>query len=272
MNFEQLPPETILHHLEARLQQLEELLIELQKLTNRLPSGRLRISQKSKHVEFYHVKINNNKLGTYIPRNKLKLATQLAQKDYNARLIKLIHKEINALQNYLRQTENCRALQKLYASLNSVRQTLVTPITLPDAQYIQKWQKVEWKGRPFAEDEPDLFTTNGERVRSKSEVEIADALNSFGIPYRYEYPLTLKNGITVYPDFLCLNVRTRQEFYWEHFGKLDSPSYAENVTLKLRQYNVSNIFPGKNLIITVETSTKPLNRKHIENQIKTFLT
>ena len=271
MQFEQISPETNLQHFEKRLQQLEQLILVLKRTTSRLPTGRLRLSQKSKHVEYYHVITKSSTLGTYIPRGKIKLASQLAQKDYNLRLIKLIENEISAIQNYLCQTENCRAIQNLYDRLNTPRQKLIIPVTLPDAQYIEKWKSVEWQGRPFSDNSPDLFTTNGERVRSKSEIQIADTLKRLNIPYRYEYPVTLKNGLTVYPDFLCLNVRTRQEFYWEHFGKLDTPSYAENVTLKLHEYYESNIFPGKNLIITTETSTQPLNRIHIEKQIKTYL-
>ena len=118
----------------------------------------------------------------------------------------------------------------------------------------------------------ELFTTKGERVRSKSEVLIADSLNRLGIPYRYEYPLKLKNGITVHPDFLCLNVRTRQEFYWEHFGMMDNPEYTENAIHKLQQYSENNLHPGINLILTMETISNPLNLKYIEQQIKNYLT
>lgn len=52
-------------------------------------------------------------------------------------------------------------------------------------------------------------------MRSKSEVIIADLLNKEGIPYRYEFPLYLKEFNTVYPDFTILNVRKRKEIYWE---------------------------------------------------------
>ena len=117
-----------------------------------------------------------------------------------------------------------------------------------------------------------MFTTNGERVRSKSEVLIADTLKRFGIPYRYEYPLRLKNGITVHPDFLCLNVRTRQEFYWEHFGMMTTPDYAQKAIHKLQQYSDNHLLPAIKLIITMETATSTLNLKYIEQQIKTYLT
>ena len=272
MKFEILPPDSDIQRLEERLLQLEQTLQDLQRNTSRFPAGRLRISQKVNHVEFYHVTSNADKIGTYLPRTKIELATQLAQKAYNSRLIKLLEKEIYALQFYIAQTEKCRAIQNLYDSLCKPRHKLITPITQPDEQYIDLWQSVEWQGRPFSDDTPELFTTKGERVRSKSEVLIADSLNRLNIPYRYEYPLKLKNGITVHPDFLCLNVHTRQEFYWEHFGIMNNPEYAENAINKLQQYSENNLTPGINFILTMESLSSPLNLKYIEQQIKAYLT
>lgn len=106
-------------------------------------------------------------------------------------------------------------------------------------------------------------------MRSKSEVIIADTLFRHNIPYRYEFPITLKrsnsddirrdfgSSITLYPDFLCLNTRTRTEFYWEHFGLMDDPAYSNNAAGKLRLYTENGILAGRNLIITMETQTEP---------------
>ena len=113
--------------------------------------------------------------------------------------------------------------------INPDSRALVTTATLTDAQYAAAWLSPKYKGNPFKPDEQVLYTSNGERVRSKSEVLIADTLKRLGVPYRYEFPLALKSGgraatsrdlnnprrattITVHPDFLCLNLRTRQEF------------------------------------------------------------
>ena len=40
----------------------------------------------------------------------------------------------------------------------------------------------------------------------------------------------------LHPDFYCLNLRTRQEFAWEHFGMMDDPDYASTTAEKLRLY------------------------------------
>ena len=151
------------------------------------------------------------------------------------------------------------------------RQKLITPVTFTDQQYIENWQNITWHPRPFAADAPEFFTARNEQVRSKSEVIIADTLSRHNIPYRYEYPLELKNGDIYHPDFLCLNVRTRQEFIWEHFGMMNSPAYASRTVSKLKVFSENNILPGKNLIITMETADLQLSSRQVENLIKEYL-
>ena len=156
-------------------------------------------------------------------------------------------------------------------------------MTLTEEQYTQQWKGVSWIGRPFAPDTPVHRTANGERVRSKSEIIIADTLLRHGIPYRYEFPLTLHcsaddndfssldGTVTLHPDFLCLNTRTRTEFFWEHFGLMDDPDYSKNAAGKLRLYIENGILPGRNLIITMETQREPLSTRSLEKLIEGFL-
>ncbi len=63
-----------------------------------------------------------------------------------------------------------------------------------------------------------IYTTErGEKVRSKSEVIIANLLNKFNIPYRYEEPF---KGIE--PDFTIKNKDKSIIIYWEHSGTSES--------------------------------------------------
>ena len=50
------------------------------------------------------------------------------------------------------------------------------------------------------DDMSNYITDAGERVRSKSELVIANLLYKNNIPYMYECPLKINNN-TVYPDF-----------------------------------------------------------------------
>ena len=71
----------------------------------------------------------------------------------------------------------------------------------------------------------EILTEKGESVKSKSEKIIADKLNMMNIPYCYEVPLYLKGYGYVKPDFKVLNVATRKEYYWEHYGMMDNKDY-----------------------------------------------
>lgn len=276
MEQEQLKPSQITADLENRLTQLKQVLAVTQKHLANTPQGHLRVSQKGHNPEFYQITEPGDTHGTYIPRTKLVLARRLAQKDYDSRLIKQLKQEIRALQKYLVQTKGGSALTAIYTKLCPARQSLVTPITLTDAQYAAQWQAVSWTGLPFSPDSDDYITARRERVRSKSEVIIADTLARHGVPYRYEYPLKLKSGRdgafrTIHPDFLCLNVRTRAEFYWEHFGLMDDPDYLERTLVKLKDFAENKILSGKNLLFTMESTACKLSTRQIENLINEFL-
>ena len=280
---EELSPNQLAPLLEKRLVELQNLLFTKKKSYEKAPQGRIRISQNGGHPEYYLVTERGSLRGKYLPHSQKTLARQLAQKDYDARLIKLLQKEISALQNYMKQTSKGRAISELYDSLCPARRSLITPAILTNEQYAARWQDVSWTGRPFASDAPYICTARGERVRSKSEVIIADTLFRYNIPYRYEFPITLKRinsadirrdfgrSVTLYPDFLCLNTRTRTEFYWEHFGLMDSTEYSNNAAGKLRLYTENGILAGRNLIITMETQTEPPSIKALEKLIEEFL-
>ena len=271
MNYELLSPDTLTPQLKARRLELHNLLTLKLKAKKGTPSGHLRIEQKNggRRIQFYHCTSSSKPRGVYLPVSQAALAGQLAQKDYDEKVIKLLKRQLTLLEKLLHLSE--KNISELYSKLCPARQRLITPVTLTDTQYIEAWQNVQWEGRPFAADAPFITTARGERVRSKSEIIISDILTHCGVPYRYEYPLNLKKNGNFYPDFLCLNVRTRQEFIWEHFGKMDDPEYSTNAAGKLLIYGENHICPGKNLIITMETQDCPLNPRYVENLIKKFL-
>ena len=165
--------------------------------------------------------------------------------------------------------------ERLFSLLHKKRQPLITPVCLPDEQFSKLWQNIDYETKPFSPEAPVLLTARNERVRSKSEIIIADTLNRLNIPYRYEFPVKLKteNGShhIFHPDFICLNLRTREEFLWEHFGMMDDADYATTAARKLRLYENNGIYPGKNLIISTETSELPVNTRQIEKLAEQYL-
>jgi len=275
MDTELLLPDTISPQIQERLGQLKLTLKRLKEMQKDMPEGHLRIAQKgSKRPLFYHYTSPKDINGKYIRKKEKDFARVLAQKDYNERLILQLEKEISSLQEYLSQSQKGRALSQIYETLCPARQELITPAILTDEQYVEQWKSLSWKGLPFDPEAPAFDTAKGDIVRSKSEVIIADTLYRHGIPYRYEYPITLKqknSNITLHPDFLCLNVRTRQEFIWEHFGLMDDPDYVKIAGAKLRLYSENEIFSCNKFIFTMESQKAPLSTRDIENKIEQFL-
>ena len=271
MKKELISPDNLTQQLKYRYKELKNCLEILQKNSKNAPSGHLRIAQRGSNrpPQFYQLDFENRKQFKYLQKAQLSLIRRLAQKDYETKLIKQLQSQIKALEKYISITDG--KIEQLYSSLNPTRQSLIIPATLTDAQYIEEWQKVSWTGRAFSEGTPQYITALNERVRSKSEVIIADTLSRMNIPYKYEVPLKLKNSRIFYPDFLCLNLRTRQEFLWEHFGMMDSPEYLEKAIGKMKLYNDNGYYLGKNLIITMETQTTPLNMAQLQQLINEYL-
>lgn len=106
------------------------------------------------------------------------------------------------------------------------------PLTLADEKFAEKWCSIPYTGKEFQADEACFVTSFGLRVRSKSELIIAETLTREHIPFKYEYPVALTK-YTVYPDFVCLNVRTRKTYVWEHFCRMDDAEYLEGRRDKL---------------------------------------
>ncbi len=275
MDVDLLKPREIGLELEERLFELNQALPKVKRRLENAPPGHLKLSRKKNHTEFYYITQRGASRGTYIAKKDRALAAKLAQKEYDRRLLTELPKEIRALENFLRQTSHLSHLQKIYDSLCPERRGLTTPLTLTEEQYAAQWKAVSWKGRGFADDDKKLLTANGESVRSKSEVIIADTLHRMGIPYRYEFPLKIKKSLTetrtFYPDFLCLNLRTRQEFYWEHFGLMDEAEYSTNAVGKINLYAANGIILGQNLIISMEAKNCELDTEYLEKIIQKFL-
>ena len=255
------------------------------------PGGSVRIVQRrNKVLQFYKKTEAGDYQGTYMPREEDALARRLVQKDYDQRVLEKAKGELRLVQQFQTSLQK-NSTDTAFAALDQTRQTLVTPATLTDSQYAEFWQSQPYRKKKIADALQQLTTDRGELVRSKSEVIIANALNANKIPYRYEYPLVLerqggggssgggKNKASfvnedfyeLHPDFYCLDVRTRQEYAWEHLGMMDDAEYAARAVEKLALYSANGYFPGKNLIITMESKSAPIDSLEIGRVINEYL-
>lgn len=85
-------------------------------------------------------------------------------------------------------------------------------------------------------------SANGELMRSKSEVIVANTFRSFGIPYAYEELLRMEDGTVREPDFTVWR-EGEPPLYWEHLGMLDLAGYRADWEAKLAWYAKHGILP-----------------------------
>lgn len=150
------------------------------------------------------------------------------------------------------------------------RRALVKPIILPWDKVLKRWKKKGYKKNSH-EFSAYILIRKGEMVRSKTEKMLADLFFELGIEYKYECPIYIDERRAIYPDFTFLHPRYRIEIYWEHFGLMDKAEYAEKFVEKMKLYEGLGIFPGQRLIISFETSKKPLSELEARLLINEFL-
>ena len=269
-------------YLEMHKKRVQNLTILEKNLINSLenvPKGSLRINTNGGRVRWYHNIMGDNRSEVYITKDNIDFARQLAQKDYNKKALKLVQEELQVERKYLKDYPRM-LIDELYKKLHLERQALVIPAIETDEQFVARWVEEEYYGNPYFNGVPELYTEKGERVRSKSEIIIANLLGKEGVPYKYEYPLALKDKSTstgkmisrdIYPDFTVLNIKLRREIYWEHFGMMDEPEYLKKALDKIQLYENNGIFLGEQLIATFESRSNPINTNDILNKIHHYL-
>jgi len=262
--------EQITKLLEERKKQLLRVKKEKEKALSKAPKGALRVCCHGNRTQFYHRNDSKDLNGVYIRDKDIHVAQKLAQKDYDKKVLSAAENELMVIHKCLADYPKICA-EDVYEGLHRERKKLILPILEPDEEYVHRWVNQEYQGKEFYGELPEFYTAKGERVRSKSEVIIADMLYREGIPYRYEYPIYLEGMGTIHPDFTVLNVRRRKEFYWEHLGMMDDELYAENAIEKIICYGQNDILPGVNLILTYETRKTPLNQKVIKRIFEYYL-
>ena len=266
-----MKPDIVGKVLLQRQQEIERILLEVKTRISNAPQGSLRIAKAGGvYTQYYHRKDSVDKNGKYIKKTNKELISVLAQKEYDIRVCYELEKQIEEISTFLCKY-NSRGIEEVFEEMKEEKKSLVSPLYLLDDDYIERWKQKEYPKKGFQEDGLELITDAGERVRSKSEVIIANKLNRMGVPYRYEYPIQFASGRIVHPDFYCLNVRTRREIVYEHFGMMDNLEYASIAVMKMNEYQRNNYWLGKNFIATFETGKRSISTSEIEKFIETYL-
>lgn len=256
---------------------LDQLIILEEQLVASLlnfPDGSLRVSSNRGRTTFYRDWKDSESgasKSSYLKNSEAELVSLLAQKGYEKKLLKLVQKQIAILESVPAKLLDDDCLDQVYEGLSETRKALVTPFRLPDAEYLTRWKSEEFSSSLFHTENLRFTTNNKERVRSKSEMIIADRLSEFFIPYRYEEKIVLKDGTVCFPDFTILDLRTRSRIYWEHFGMVDQKSYSNGMVEKIEKYLNNDILLGENLIVTFESNDHPLDKTTVDTTIMKYL-
>lgn len=268
-------------HCKKHMVCLDKLILKGEEYLKHAPEGSLRISNQENIYRYYWKCGQTKTQGTYIQCKNKKLAYQLAQKDYTEKFVKVAKKQSRILHTFVNQY-NWNEMAKLHEKMSTERQALIAPMILSEGEYANQWEqrclksKLEIGNDRFysyypVDENNGFLTEKGEMVRSKSEKIIADKLFKLGIPYIYEMPVVIDRNVVLHPDFTVLNKRTRREYYWEHFGLMDKEEYSEQVVRKINTYEDCDIYQGKNLLVTYESSAYPLNIRRLGRMLEEFL-
>lgn len=235
---------------------------------NKIPGSLLILYSDSK-IKYYHSQyINKEPTRSYIPRDNINLAKQLAQKKYHKKLKPIVNTNLKII-NYILDNYTEETPQDAYYCLSNEEQKLIETVEPTWEELVEKFYKSENKMMNYEIPNP-VYTKKNEPVRSKSERLIADILYEKNIPYIYENTIKLANGKLLCPDFTILT-RKGRIIYLEHIGMLDNPKYENGAYEKFFNYQDNRCLLGINILYTFETSTRPLNQDVIYHLVDKYL-
>lgn len=232
-----------LDYTEMDLQNEKALLREYASQLRRFPEGRLVCKKINGTLQYYHVHVDGKE--TILDKGKLDLIQDLRMK-----------KRLNAACKRLRQ--NIRAQETMIKQYKTYEPRYINtdlPFSYKD-DTLEIWANKKYRQNSYRLD-LKLFTTSfGLKVRSKSEVLIAELLHAAGIPFRYEPEIILydkDNKIHKFcPDFV-IKLPDGTYIYWEHWGLFSDEGYRQRNYRKLENYFHTGIILSENLIITMDT-------------------
>ena len=257
-------------NLRDEIKERNEIVVKMSKMVDEklksYPNGKLYIKHNKHGVYYYLNKADHSEKEKALGKKEIELINKMIQKAYLEKVKKVSQNELEALKRIQKLYPEIIA-EEVYDQLTEERKNIVKPIIPTDEQLKSRWQDQPYPRKPISDEVPFFETMRGERVRSKSEVIIADRLLISGIPYKYECPLKVGKRV-IHPDFTILKLSDRRVVYYEHCGKLDDPEYAEDMVNRVNDYNHAGIIQGESLFMTFETSKTPLDVRVLDKMIK----
>ncbi len=228
-----------------------------------LPEGSILVKRRKRTSHYLYYQRNNT---TYLSKDDQSLIDSLVQKKYLKMVQKAAKQEVQALSKAIElYPKSC--MENVYDELPPELKEHAVPLVPGDEEYARQWLSKPFTPKPFAKGAPEFYTLKGERVRSKSEVIIADRLFAKGIPYKYECPVLIGNEI-IHPDLTILRLSDRKILYHEHCGKMSQTDYVEGMVSRVNKYAGDGIYLGDRLFLTFESADQPLDISWLDDFIE----
>lgn len=226
-------------YLKEELQSIRDIESELEKIDG----GRLYMRKKGKRSFYIECKDGRQK-GITCDVHRV---YQLARKEYLTEVLSGKRKNYDLIKAALDNMISCRehSRQKIARKYNEL-----DPCRICWEEDKYSWAAENYSTNPLNQESLKYITTNGVKMRSKSERTIGNKLEEYGVLYRYEAAFEA-GGITYYPDF-TIRRRRGDILLWEHFGLMHNRDYYFNAVKKIDRYRNAGFVQHSNLICTWE--------------------
>ena len=263
-------------HYKDELLRIENELIERKKdlefeLKN-LPEGSLLVTNQGDGYRRYLQRVpatgNRKKAHSFGVKKKPEVLKGLVRKEYVNGALKLIDKDIRAMEDAIRRYKPIDE--------NSIMKEFLTEYPelslgmYGSDEFIAEWRKGFKRIENYHPENLKHTYADGTPGRSKNELYIAARLDFHGIVYRWDCPTGIP-GVYSVPDFTINRARDSRTIYWEHCGMMDLPEYRKSNIEKLKEYEKAGIVPWDNLIVTYDTVQGGLRGDLVEAMIKCWL-
>lgn len=196
----------------------------------------------------------------------------LARKKYLETELDVLNKDIAALNKLISEytdTSVDTIIEKLPERYKELpRESFFRSNDMTSSSNRHHWASQPYQQSTFEPEEKIQMTSRGLKVRTKSEVIVAEKLDEADIAYRYEQMIYIE-GFSFAPDF---TIMTKDGIkYWEHAGKVNDKGYLRRHRWKMEMYERAGIVPWKNLIVTYDDPKGGLDSRIIVSEIRNKL-
>ena len=172
--------------LENQIQQLKQKLAQY-------PAGHMICVRNGKYIKNIHV---HDGIQTNIPKKNINLVKELAEKKYFSAHLEDLLNEQSAVNTFLEHYQPYPSKTQQLMN-HPIYQKVITSSMTPLSDELEKWAKDSYEKNPAYPEQLRHSCLSGQKVQSKSEVMIAQALFLHQIPFRYECALKL-NDLTFF--------------------------------------------------------------------------